>query len=83
MDETPIKAGRKKKGQMKASWYWPIYGENDEICFTWSDSRGSAHIEQQLEGFSGVLLSDGYAAYPASLTDPLVPAFLGAGTWPR
>ena len=63
MDETPIKAGRKKKGQMKASWYWPIYGENDEICFTWSDSRGSAHIEQQLEGFSGVLLSDGYAAY--------------------
>ncbi|WP_419618027.1 IS66 family transposase, partial [Thiolapillus sp.] len=28
MDETPIKAGRKKKGQMKASWYWPIYGEN-------------------------------------------------------
>ncbi|WP_296781888.1 IS66 family transposase, partial [Thiolapillus sp.] len=63
MDETPIKAGRKKKGQMKATWYWPIYGENDEICFTWSDSRGSAHIEQQLEGFAGVLLSDGYAAY--------------------
>ena len=63
MDETPIKAGRKKKGQMKATWYWPIYGETDEICFTWSDSRGSAHIEQQLEGFAGVLLSDGYAAY--------------------
>ncbi|WP_419606223.1 hypothetical protein [Thiolapillus sp.] len=40
-------------------------------------------MKQQLEGFSGVLLSDGYAAYPASLTDPLVPAFLGAGTWPR
>ena len=63
MDETPIKAGRKKKGQLQATWYWPIYGEEDEICFTWSTSRGSAHIEQQLAGFEGVLLSDGYAAY--------------------
>jgi len=63
MDETPIKAGRKKKGQMQATWYWPIYGEDDEICFSWSTSRGSAHIERQLEGFAGVLLSDGYAAY--------------------
>ena len=63
MDETPIKAGRKKKGQLQATWYWPIYGEDDEICFTWSTGRGSAHIEQQLNGFEGVLLSDGYAAY--------------------
>ena len=63
MDETPIKAGRKKKGQMQSAWYWPIYGEDDELCFTWSSSRGSAHIEQQLAGFEGVLLSDGYAAY--------------------
>lgn len=63
MDETPIKAGRKKKGQMQATWYWPIHGEDDELCFTWSTSRGTAHIEQQLAGFAGVLLSDGYAAY--------------------
>jgi len=63
MDETPIKAGRKKKGQMQATWYWPIHGEDDELCFTWSTSRGSVHIEQQLESFAGVLLSDGYAAY--------------------
>lgn len=48
---------------MQATWYWPIYGEDDEICFTWSTSRGSAHVEQQLDGFEGVLLSDGYAAY--------------------
>jgi transposase len=63
MDETPIKAGRSGKGKMKATWYWPVYGEDDEICFTWSASRGSAHIVQQLKGFEGVLLSDGYAAY--------------------
>lgn len=65
MDETPIKAGRAGKGQLKTTWYWPVYGEDDEICFTWSDSRGSAHVERQLGAFEGVLLSDGYAAYDA------------------
>ena len=65
MDETPIRAGRKKKGKMQSTWFWPIYGEDDEICFTWSRSRGRAHAEKQLEGFAGTLVSDGYAAYDA------------------
>lgn len=63
MDETPIKAGKAGKGKMKASWYWPVYGQDDEICFTWSASRGSAHVKQQLGDFQGTLLSDGYIAY--------------------
>jgi len=63
MDETPIKAGRKKKGKMQSTWYWPIYGEQDELAFTWSSSRATAHIERQLAGFKGTLLTDGYAAY--------------------
>jgi transposase len=63
MDETPIKAGKAGKGKLKTSWYWPVYGEDDEICFTWSPSRGSAHVKQQLGEFAGTLLSDGYAAY--------------------
>jgi len=63
MDETPIKAGRKGKGKMQQAWYWPIYGEQDEIAFTFSTSRGSDHIKQSLKGFEGTLLSDGYAGY--------------------
>jgi hypothetical protein len=63
MDETPVKAGRQGKGVMQTTWYWPIYGEADEICFTWSDSRGSRHAEKQLAGFKGTLLSDGHGAY--------------------
>ena len=63
MDETPVKAGKAGKGKMKASWYWPVYGQDDEICFTWSASRGSAHVKQQLGDFQGTLLSDGYVAY--------------------
>ncbi len=63
MDETPIKAGRKKKGKLHQGWLWPIYGETDEICFTFSSTRGTAHLESVLCGFKGVLLTDGYPAY--------------------
>ena len=41
MDETPIKAGRGKPGKMKQGWFWPIYGQADEVCFIFSPSRGS------------------------------------------
>jgi transposase-like protein len=34
MDETTIKAGRKKKGKMNLAYFWPIYGDQDEVCFT-------------------------------------------------
>ena len=64
MDETPIKAGRKGPGKMHQAYFWPLYGETDEICFTFSPSRAGAHIERTLaDRFHGVLLTDGYAAY--------------------
>lgn len=63
MDEVPIKAGRKSKGKMKQTYFWPMYGDNNEIAFTWSNSRGFLHAQHQLEGFTGTLLTDGYAAY--------------------
>src|SRR5690554_766743 len=69
MDETPIKAGHQKrpgaqKGKMKSGWFWPMYGDADEVVFTYSNSRGKLHIEQVLKSqFSGTLISDGYAAY--------------------
>lgn len=63
MDEVPIKAGRKGKGKMNQSYFWPMYGEDDEVVFTWSNSRGMAHAKAQLKDFIGILLTDGYAAY--------------------
>ena len=68
MDEVPIKAGRKKgggrkPGQMKQTYFWPLYGDEDEVAFTWSQSRGMAHAKAQLKDFSGTLLTDGYCAY--------------------
>lgn len=69
MDETPMKAGRhpstrrKSHNTMKQTYFWPIYGEQDEVAFTWSSSRGKQHAMEQLKGFNGTLLSDGYDVY--------------------
>ncbi|WP_220783646.1 IS66 family transposase, partial [Shewanella sairae] len=68
MDEVPMKAGLKSKGKMKQTYFWPIYGEEDEIAFTWSTNRGSQHAKAQLTGFNGVLLSDGYQAYTSVIS---------------
>ena len=66
MDETPIKAGCAGPGKLKAAYFWPVYGELDEVCFPFFDSRRIEHVEQAL-GLTpverGVLLSDGYTAY--------------------
>lgn len=66
MDETPIKAGRREPGKLKAAYFWPVYGQLDEVCFPFFESRRAEHIEQAL-GMShaegAVLLSDGYSAY--------------------
>jgi transposase len=33
MDETPIKAGHKSKGKLQTGYFWPLYGDQDEIAF--------------------------------------------------
>jgi transposase len=64
MDETPIKAGyRKAERKMGTGYFWPVYGDQDEIVFPFSTSRGIAVIRESLKGFSGVMLTDGYDPY--------------------
>jgi hypothetical protein len=53
MDETPIKAGRKERaaphrGEMKRGYFWPIYGDRDEIAFPCQHS-GSAVVQATLK----------------------------------
>lgn len=66
MDEVPIKAGREGPGKMRGAYFWPVYGEHDEVCFPYFPSRSHEHVVSAL-GLSNVegavLLSDGYAAY--------------------
>ncbi len=68
MDETPIKAGRRKqpspkRGQMKTGYFWPLYGDREEIAFPFATTRGSAVVREALKDFGGILLTDGYEVY--------------------
>ena len=63
MDETPIKAGKKGKGKMNTAYFWSMYGDSDEVAFTFSPSRGQQHVLDTLKDFEGTLLTDGYSAY--------------------
>lgn len=65
MDETPIRAGRQGKGKMRQAYFWPIYGQDDEIVFHDAPSRAHRYVQAFLGGFSATLLSDGYEAYAA------------------
>ena len=48
------------KGKMKQGCFWPTYGEDDEIVFAYSDSRGRTQIEVLLgQSFQGTILMDG------------------------
>lgn len=66
MDETPIKAGRTGQGSMKTGYFWPVYGQLEEVCFPYFASRAAAHVRTALgltHAPGAVLQSDGYAAY--------------------
>jgi len=71
MDETPIKAGRKAKGKMNTGYFWPVYGEREEIVFPFFPSRAARCVHEALgqpppgapPDAESVLISDGYSAY--------------------
>jgi transposase len=44
MDETPIKAGRSGHGKMSTGYFWPVYGERDEVCFPFHPSRSHDYV---------------------------------------
>jgi transposase len=63
MDEAPIKAGRHGKGNLHTGYFWPIYGDQDEIAFPFAASRAQAVVREALGKFCGILLTDGYIVY--------------------
>jgi transposase len=60
----PLKRVEKNQGKMEQPYFWPVYGEDHEVVFTFSESRGKQHIVDTLSHeFRGTLVTDGYAAY--------------------
>jgi transposase len=66
MDETPIKAGKSGHGKLQTGYFWPVYGDQDEVCFPFHASRSADFVGRALgltRSSESVLLTDGYAAY--------------------
>jgi transposase len=63
MDETPLKAGRREQGKLHTGYFWPVYGDQDEVAFPFAASRAQAVVREALGNFCGVLLTDGYIVY--------------------
>jgi transposase len=63
MDETPIKAGRHGQGKLHTGYFWPIYGDQDEVAFPFAASRAQAVVREALGNFCGILVTDGYIVY--------------------
>jgi hypothetical protein len=63
MDETPIKAGHRGKGKLHRGYFWPLYGDQEEVAFPFAASRAQAVVREVLGSFCGVLLTDGYTVY--------------------
>jgi transposase len=66
-DETPIKCHDpdEKRGTTRQGWLWVISRPQGEVVFDWRLSRRHDELTSLLDGFRGVLQSDGYEAYPA------------------
>lgn len=65
IDETPIKAGRKKKGKMQTGYFWPVLSE-EEIVFFFFNTHEHRRVFEALgidPGDDSVIVSDGYEAY--------------------
>ena len=64
IDETPIKAGRDKhKSKMKSGYFFPMLGDQDEIYFQFSGSKSYDALTEILEGYNGILKTDGNPIY--------------------
>jgi len=51
---------------MKTGYFWPIYGEADEVCFPFFPSRSHDQVHKLLGmqlASDAVLISDGYDTY--------------------
>lgn len=65
IDETPIRVIDLDypDSKTRSGWLWPISRPGGDVVFTWSMTRGSSHLDELLEGFSGYLQSDAYGVY--------------------
>ena len=81
MDETAVQVLKSDKAPSADHWIWVrTSGPHGRriVLYDYDPSRGGAVPKRLLEGFSGVLLTDGYEAYSAAIQ---AHALTHAGCW--
>ena len=65
-DETPVRCNDpdEKRGGTTQGWLWIISKPGGDVVFDWRLSRRHNELTSLLDGYRGILQSDGYAAYP-------------------
>jgi transposase len=66
-DETPVRCNDPdvKRGGTTEGWLWVISRPGDDVVFDWRLSRRHGELTSLIDGFAGILQSDGYGAYEA------------------
>ena len=66
-DETPIRCNDpdEKRGGTTQGYLWVISRPGADVVFDWRLSRRHGELTSLIDGFQGVLQSDGYEAYPS------------------
>lgn len=62
-DETVIKYQDKQKDYCPNGYLWAYHSPGTGVLFEWFPSRANECLDNMLTGFSGLLQTDGYAAY--------------------
>jgi transposase len=67
VDETPVRCHDPDldRGQTTQGWLWVVSRPGGEVVFEWRLSRRHEEVTSLLDGYTGLLQSDGYEAYPA------------------
>jgi transposase len=66
-DETPIRCNDpdEKRGGTTEGWLWVISRPGEDVVFDWRLSRRHGELTSLIDGYRGILQSDGYGAYEA------------------
>ena len=67
VDETPVRCNDPdlRDGKTTQGWLWVVSQPGGNVVFDWRLSRCEDELTSLLDGYSGILQSDAYAAYPA------------------
>lgn len=63
IDETFIKYINGNNPGCGQGYFWATHAPGQSIVLRWIDNRRHENVEELIEGFNGILQSDGYAAY--------------------